>query len=109
MKEMNKPSYFYTLLPPQKIFNSVAAVKNLTAESAPGAVHLIWEEPTEDNFSYVTVSVFTKYNTFIHSESLPKGSIHCSINRLISSQCEYLFQIQSFDLEKEAGEIVRGS
>lgn len=94
------------VLQTQKIFNSVAAVKNLTAESAPGAVHLTWEEPTEDNFSYVTVSVFTKDNTFIHSESLPKGSTHCTINQLISSQGEYLFQIRSFDFEKEAGEMV---
>ena len=97
---MNKPSYFYALLSPQKIFNSVAAVKNLTAESAPGAVYLTWEEPTEDNFSYVVVSVFTKYNTFIHSESLPKRSTHCTINLLISSQGEYLFQIQSWTHER---------
>ena len=55
---MNKPSYFYTLLSPQKIFNSVAAVKNLTAESAPGAVYLTWEEPTEDNFSYYSFCIY---------------------------------------------------
>lgn len=93
------------ILQTPKYFDTVAAVKELKAESAPGTVILTWEEPREDNYHHIVISAYDAQKNLIHSQRLEKGITTYTVHDLLSSAGEYLFQLQSFDEENEEGEI----
>lgn len=92
------------ILQSQKRFETIAAVKELVAQPAPGEVILTWEEPMEDNFDHIVISVFDKKNNEVYNQILKKGTTSYTVSGLLSSAGEYLFRVQSFDIENEAGE-----
>ena len=91
----------------QKYFTTVQKVQNLQAQAGPGCVTLNWEEPTEDNFGYVALSIKDSQEEVLKSVSLEKGVITYRADGLLSTAGEYTFEIQSFDKENEPGEIAR--
>lgn len=93
------------ILQKQKIFGTIAHVNELVAQSGPGKVLLTWKEPQEDNFNHTTISVFDQNMNKVHSQQLEKGTTTYTVNGLLSSAGEYIFRIQSFDIENESGEI----
>lgn len=93
------------VLQTRKIFETVAPVKELAAQPLFGEVLLTWQEPEEDNFHHLVISTFDNSRNLIHSKRIEKGTTSYTITGLLSSEGEYLFEVQSFDKENEAGEI----
>lgn len=89
----------------QKFFTSISKVLNLSAAKGPGQVRLTWTEPVEDNFNHVKVSAYNSGGDLHSSVVVAKGVTEHVISGLLSSGGEYSFEVQSFDLENEAGEI----
>lgn len=89
----------------RKYFTTVKKVQNLQGQAGPGCVLLSWEEPVEDNFDHVVLSVKNSQEEVIKSVTLEKGTTTYKVDGLLSSEGEYLFEVQSYDKENESGEI----
>lgn len=89
----------------QKYFSTVSKVQNLQAEAGPGCITLSWEEPGVDNFDHVMINIKNSQEEVLKSVMLEKGVITYTADGLLSTAGEYLFEIQSYDKENEAGEI----
>lgn len=88
----------------QKYFSTVKKVLNLQAQAGAGCIALSWEEPGEDNFGHVVINIKNSQEELIKSVTLEKGIITYTADGLLSSAGEYLFEVQSYDKENEAGE-----
>lgn len=87
----------------RKNFDRIAAVKNLEAIAKPGAVTLKWEEPTDDNFSFVIITYMKKdeWKKIV----LENGVTEYTINELLNEDGMYTFYVQSYDKDQDPGEI----
>jgi len=87
-----------------KIFTTIAAVKNLSAEVAAGSVTLRWDNPEEDNFSHV---IITYIKDGINNQIILEPKIqHYTINNLRNIDGIYTFNVQSVDKNNDLGETV---
>lgn len=94
------------ILQAHKTFDYIAEINNVVTTPQPGAVELSWEDPVEDNFQYVIITVYDKDQNIVHKERVDRGVQQALIQELLSANGDYDFAIQSFDHENEPGKIV---